>query len=416
MTRSNRIAILLLASFCFPFVASVNGQPTPPLLPDEIFFPLKNSCALIGKPADFTTPEQLAKFKIDTPLYIWTGVCPNGVADGMGVLGKQEDLAKIQGYRTEYILGRATGKMIRPSEVAGGNVTVYRVGTRLVNVANVADPYAPRWAEFGKGYTTTLRMPGRGGVRTVQQTCFVDQKAFRGCDLNNDFQVYGVTVLADGDFRGVDQWCPNPRSPIGCETLWNEKSAAIIADIKAFVAEAEKKIADDRRQYTELTLPWIQRQQATKLADLAEAKQVVARQAIARDKDKMVAAEEQQARDEADARETLRLAQEKEKAAKAYTASLGKLNAGVLFTLAEKQRMENQPDKAREAYQLLIVKYSSNPLVAIAAQQMLKLPPPAAPVAKPEPIVAKTPAMPTKKLTRDDDLEDLGATIGVKKK
>lgn len=47
----------------------------------------------------------------------------------------------------------------------------------------------------------------------------------------------------------------------------------------------EKKLAEDKRKYAELTLPWIESEAAKKNADAAEAKRQEALKGIAREKD-----------------------------------------------------------------------------------------------------------------------------------
>ena len=141
--------------------------------------------------------------------------------------------------------------------------------------------------------------------------------------------------------------------------------------------------------------------------------------AIALVKDKEIALTEQQERDEADAKERAKIAQQKINADKAYTASLARMNAGELFALADKKRTAKEPDKAREAFRLIVTKFSTNPLSAVAAQEMLKLPA-AAPETAIEPSTANvgaakpTASSPSKK--RDDGLEDMAGALGATKK
>jgi hypothetical protein len=395
------------------------AQSTPPLLPGEVYVQTQNGCGIISAPKD------VEKFKKEISELTWTGSCPNGLANGMGQLGKPPDFQYVS--KSEYAYGRKLGKSIPPTIQGGGLGRIsYSVGGRHAYIPNLTNPFSPRWIDVEKGGGTFLTDMDKNRVNTHLSNCFIDQGAFDGCDLGNQFQVYGITVKNKSDSKDVTTWCPDPKTSNGCEALWQEKSGPIVARIKAFIEEVEKKTAEDKRKYAELTLPWIEKEGARKVADAAEANRVAAeakanqlaaeaetkRQAvlkgIAREKDREVAAIEQQERDELDAKE-------KEKAEKAFQASLSKLNAGELYALADTKRNEGEMDKAREILRTLITKFPNNPLVALAAQQMSQIKP-SAPAAAPATPKPPTPAAQNKATNRDAGLEEMAGAFNAPKK
>ncbi len=386
-----------------------------PLLPGEVYAVTRNDCGVIGK------TSEADKFKAQMYEMLWRGKCTNGLVDGMGVIAKPVDFDRLRNHKTDYSFGRELGKSEFPNLINASTNLRYRQGSRHAVIPNVASPYVPRWGDTTKNqFSTSLTGPDGVGIQTWQLSCYVDLNLFRGCGSGNEFQVYGVKIWKAPDFYGTTTWCPNPKTPVGCEELWQQKAEPIIVSIKAFIDEVEKKDAADKQVYAELYRPWAEREAAKKIAAAAEAKRVAALAAIALVKDKEIALAEQQERDEIDAKEKAKAARLKIEADQAYTTSLGKMNAGALFALADKKRAGGEPDKAREAFLALITKFPNNPLVAVAAQEMLKLPAAVlAPTAEPPPVktVAIKPAVAasqTKK--RDDSLEDMAGALGANKK
>ena len=440
MVANNRISkftCFIIAGLSLVGIVARAQISDPPLLPGEVHGKTQNGCGVVVKPKDIRLEDNdVEGTKKAISEMVWTGACTKGLAEGLGELGKANDVPrkappigglsrgregppplKIWGYSSGRILPE---KFDLSSEY--GRFKVYQLGDRGISIPNDNDPYALRW----EAVNTSPRMllsPDGLGVMTVTESCFGDLTRFSGCDSNNNFLVYGVRTFnstsSNSNFNAGRTWCPNPRTTVGCQALLQEKAGPIIASIKAFIAEVENKITEDKLKYAELGLPMEQRSTAKKLAVAAEAKKTAALAAIALVKDKEIALTEQQERDEADAKERAKIAQQKINADKAYTASLARMNAGELFALADKKRTAKEPDKAREAFRLIVTKFSTNPLSAVAAQEMLKLPA-AAPETAIEPSSANvgaakpTASSPSKK--RDDGLEDMAGALGATKK
>lgn len=431
--RINHFSRLIIAGLSLVGIVAHAQTSDPPLLPGEVYGKTQNGCGIVVKPKDIREADNdLEGAKKAISEMVWTGSCTNGLAEGRGELGKAKDVPRKAPPMGGLSRGREGPPPLMIWEYSSGRILpekfdyisengefkAYNIGDRSIMLLNNSDPYAPRW-EGTFSSTNMLMSPDGLGIIPVTGSCFMDQKRFPGCDTSSDFQVYGIRTFSKINYEGMISWCPNPRTKVGCQALYQEKAGPIIARIKAFIVEVENKIAEDKLKYAELGLPMEQRSAAKKLAVAAEAKRAAALAAIALVKDKEIALTEQQERDEADAKEIAKIAQQKINADKAYTASLARMNAGELFALADKKRTAKEPDKAREAFRLIVTKFSTNPLSAVAAQEMLKLPA-AAPVTGIEPTPAKTAttkpttALPTKK--RDDGLEDMAGALGATKK
>jgi len=246
-----KIAALGLLVFISARLAFAQAVPT--LLPGEIFAKTQNGCGVIGTP-DFLKlsgyrPEA---FRSWVEASVWTGSCANGLAEGRGAMRKVTDTSGSVLVTWDYAFGRIlVEKNYFTNE--GSTMYVLQNPSRSVIMPNGANPYAARWVATGVG--ALLIDPAGFGVTTVQIGCFTDQKLFRGCDLGNDFQVYGVRAFSKSDSSGVTTWCPNPRTPNGCEALWQEKAGPIIARIESLIAEVEAKIAADKAKYASVNPP-----------------------------------------------------------------------------------------------------------------------------------------------------------------
>lgn len=244
----SRIAALGFLALMWARLAFAQAAPT--LLPGEIHATSQNGCAVIGT-SEFLkssgwSPEA---YKTWVEASVWTGSCANGLAEGRGAMRKATDRSGNAPLLWEYASGRMLAEKSFLSN-DGSTMYVLQNPLRSVSIPNVSNPYAARWVATGLG--TFLVDPAESGVTTVQTSCFTDQKLFRGCDLGNEFQVYGVRTFSKSDSTGVTTWCPNPRTPNGCEALWEDKAGPIIARIESLIAEVEAKIAADKAKYAAL--------------------------------------------------------------------------------------------------------------------------------------------------------------------
>jgi predicted secreted protein len=210
-------------------------------------------------------------------------------------------------------------------------------------------------------------------------------------------------VSASGEFSDQITASFNALSPTDMAEAKGRADEAKAKQLAA--AAAAKRLADEAK--TKQTAAESEAK-SKRLAEEAEAKRQAVIKGIAREKDREVAAIEQQERDEQDAKE-------KEKAEKAFQASLSKLNAGELYALADTKRNVGETDKAREILRTLITKFPNNPLVALAAQQMTQIKP-SAPAAAPATPKPPAPSAQNKATNRDTGLEEMAGAFSAPKK
>src|SRR6185436_13849467 len=94
-----------------------------------------------------------------------------------------------------------------------------------------------------------FKSPDGMRVQPEKTLCYFASAPIPTCTRDNKFDVYGVRVTQAGATEGVVTWCPNPRSPNGCEGVWQNASAPIVASLRAFAAAAEQEITERKRQY-----------------------------------------------------------------------------------------------------------------------------------------------------------------------
>jgi hypothetical protein len=328
----------------------------PPLLPDEVLFKGGDGCGIIQTPAGKDRePDAIAKTKARIAGTKWTGPCVNGLAHGFGNYPKLDAQGKTIGQiRHEYAFGRFMGRSEEPRELKPHDVLVMyslrgQAGSlRRVLVQKVADPYAPVWGVIDAEPMTFLDGNGEGAM-TLKVKCMGRKTAagenFRDCTATNNYDIYGVAIKGATETSWLTHvsWCPDPRTPAGCEPLWLEKAGPVIGRIKIFIAEAERRDAERKLQLAELTAPWERR----RAEDLAAAQQQTARAPEA----------------EADARELADLE---------FQQSVISSNAGQLFALADKLNAQGQKQKSREVLRALVSRFPNHPLAVTAAGMMMR--------------------------------------------
>ncbi|CAN5872804.1 hypothetical protein BH11PSE1_BH11PSE1_15160 [soil metagenome] len=369
------LALGLFATFGVVGPLALAADTTPGLNPGERLVPVKNCAVILEADWAGASAEQVAKSIDLLATYRWTGECRSGLANGVGMLFPQALIDQFaqqnMTYTQEYVFGRDTGISNMTSTVLGRSTT-YRRGGRSVELSNVDDALTPVWADLStdsgpkpSGVSLTETVNGQTTitrVSTTQSSCWIDREKYKGCGLNNDFQVYGVDVAS---MTAVQKFsCPNPRTPKGCDVLWREKLDPVRARIAAVIGDVGTNGSKLRAEAPDWFVAW---------EAGYKARQEVAAQA-ARDKAVREAAVRAEAAQLAQA-QAAKAAATRAAADQAFQAGLKTKNAGQLFVLADDLRNGGEPQKARDALRALISRFPDSPLSATAAQQLSNLPP-----------------------------------------
>lgn len=366
----------LAAYFCLSAMPA-SAQLQPPMLPGEVLAFTKNGCGVIFDGEGIKRlPEPYNDVEKRKNAYsedIWTGACVGGLLEGRGQLAPASPNRGFS-VEQEFFRGRALrGKQfIMSADGRPARVTYFIDGasTRSVEISDVEKPYSPVWPPAradGSAVTPDgTRIKGLDGIAfsTIAGSCHLDLAAFPDCGAR-PYAVYGVaTSAAVWSMNSTKYaWCPNPRTPVGCEALWESKTRSVIDQIKQFAAEVEQIIEAKKEKYADLSLPFEERASTKRAAREAEAKQREIRAAEQ--------LREKQERDAKEAESAVIAAQNAKAAAdKRFQASLLKLNAGELFVLATKLDREGNADNALEARSALVSRFPNHALAATAAQQM----------------------------------------------
>jgi hypothetical protein len=323
----------------------------------------------------WSTTAQSEKYWTDNTGWRWTGACRTGLAHGMGRLVNDAALRSEQGndvrsMDTEYVFGNAIGGPTAITVKGMLQSTHYnadKVGVMLQKVGE--DLQTPVWGDFGQSSQVML-MPADfyTAVQTWSETCqwwdrnklsAAQKKVNQGCSDTNQFKLYMVWITTKTDTTGVRNYCPNPQSPVGCETVWRNAIAPIQPQVQQVIART-KTLRDERR--AELTARYGQWE--TDLAAAVKAKKDAE------------AATARKAEEERVAAEAAAVA-ERDRQTKETQAGLAKLNAGQLFAKADELEEQGRPDLARMARRELVSRFPDSPLAQTAAQQMANSPAPA---------------------------------------
>lgn len=323
----------------------------PPTLPGEELMLTADGCGYFFRytPNAGMTREKLLEAMAK---YRWTGPCRNGLLHGRGKLGPPEYQADAAEF--DYFYGRVFGRVTTKSYVGEGrtNLLFMTLDGRSAVIPNTGDPYTAYWGDVLKSeFYTLLIGPGGAIATTVRNSCIVETARFRGCSYENAVTVYGFNVYRSGE-TPVTVWCPDPKTPVGCEDLWRQHAGATIAAIQALEAEVARDGSGYRQRLIDLN--------AARDAQIAVVENE-RRQAQARS-----AAERQAAADRIAAEQ--RAAAEKETAE--FQAALKNRNAGQLFAYADELRAAGDTDKAREVLRTMLSRFPDHPLSVTAAQQL----------------------------------------------
>ena len=106
MTRAlAKLALGLALTFGWLSAAHAQTDLTPPLLPGEVYLPIKGGCGVV-QPVQPDRQKQAA----DALTYEWTGACWNGLINGQGLMIRFAGMRDLIGQMTEeYLYGRDLG-------------------------------------------------------------------------------------------------------------------------------------------------------------------------------------------------------------------------------------------------------------------------------------------------------------------
>lgn len=302
----------------------------PPLLPGEVAVQTLGGCSVVMDMSTSTPFERERVIQSVRELMYYPkkseGGCVNGLASGTGFLMRPSDFARRRAgedFFGEYAFGRALGKSRSSAPPASVS---YFFDHQFVMLSQSPDPYAAVWGDT----PTMLFSPGGATAMTTSTSCYTDEKRFAGCK-DRAFDVFGVTITDRESPTGATNWCPNPKSPNGCQALWQQKAGRIIASMKAVVAYAEQDFARRKAQYAALDAEWR-----------------AARAAALKDQE---------------ARAKIEFALRLERAP----------NAGALFALADRMSAAKRPVESRQALVALVSRYKTHPLGVVAAKRLAAL-------------------------------------------
>ena len=351
MSRIGRLLACAFAAVALSQAPAALTQsvPPPPLLQGEVLYPTASGCAII---LHYERPETATEAATNRQFYakaVWRGGCRHGLAHGAGTIqfpnysgnAWTSPTSGDAAHNYTYDYGRLLGRVVTTGQYA--NITYIALGGRSGS-RDGGDPLTPRWNSAG-GADSHIRADGWLAT-TFKTTCYTDRQQFPDCSSDNTYDVYGMWVYRPADTQGAPPtiWCPNPKTPVGCETLWRTQSASIYASYQAIVAEVERDLPAWRNQLAQLNAP----------------------------REAQIAALET-ARREAAIREQLEQAEAEAKAEAAFQSTVTKGNAGQLFALADELREAGKAAKSREVLRTLVSRFPEHPLAANAAQQLSQM-------------------------------------------
>lgn len=325
----------------------------PPMDADEIMVQTQ-TCAFIFK----TSPAlDVAKTRADWAKLTWDGPCRYGLAHGKGMFGEPQTLASLRGMNVSVESEAYYGRLLPGSVTRQADGRIERMVTAngaSASMRSLGATYAPVWgpsADPGAGSQLTIYENNDfTAVATWSQTCqWYDQNkmtpeerlANKGCRSETQHRIYMIWVFTKNDTKGRHFYCPDVRSPVGCEGVWQGQVSSLIPRAQTIEAQSRMQAGEIRARVDGLM----------------------------RDYESRLAAAES-ARRQAEANRIAEQRAAVERADEAFRQGLATKNAGELFALADEQRAAGDNDKARAALRALVSRYPDHPLAVTAAQQM----------------------------------------------
>ncbi len=279
------ISALVAVALLIGSASAVASQPaSPPIEAGEIYIETAY-CGYVIKASDLAPGNDLAKYKADAFHDVWYGRCVDGLIDGEG------QFASIEGEfpfaRSEYVLGRPQSADRQHSVFFGK--TDY---SGLIAMYDGPKPFGPRWAWDGQKVWGSREVNGSlDNIEAQDQRCMDDTKTqkFSGCRYSNNYRVYTFKVWLNGKQKQF--YCPDPRTPEGCDNAWLAAGKPIFDQIRAVTVPTDARLAATRRRYEGLITPGWRAQFEAKHAALVnngtpeQLRDLVAASAVAGDMD-----------------------------------------------------------------------------------------------------------------------------------
>lgn len=326
-----------------------------PLGPDEVVIPTRNCSFVVVAPPG----TDLDALRTSHAKMTWDGPCRYGLAHGTGTFGEPDTLASLRGYGIQIQSEAVFGRLLPGSRTVNANGDVEIMASsngRSASLKNLDASNTPRWGADNMRGGSQMTVYADGdftAVSTWSQTCrYYDQdkmsaeekRANKGCREGATFTIYNVWRFTKNDTTGEHRYCPDPRTPSGCEGLWREMTAPLAPQVQAIQAEANASAAATRARVAQMMQSYDRR--------LAEAETARRQAAMQRAAEAQAAAEKEEAE---------------------FQASLKTKNPGQLFALADQLRSDGDTYRAREALRALVSRFPDHPLAVTAAQQMSQM-------------------------------------------
>lgn len=384
-----RVSQLISEGATVGFSGRVPGPPPEALLPGEVLLETANGCRFIHRLPEIMTAEERAellgkKHDLAVP-------CRYGLAHGPHVSGS---------FTTQYKYGRTGLGNVHRISTSARNMSIYFYANdgSSVSTTNLEpnDLLSPVWTQgtgdsfllgstvgFGKNDEGLSIVANRWSCSPKDKRSMTaeQKRAISGlyCTSSGGDQLYKVTTTrtTGGKITSTsDVFCPNPSTPSGCQSVWQQAVSPHLGLIQPVITEAlnnekaEQEIIRKFEAYEAELAAW-EKAKKDAVADLARRRQSEKDNAV------RLAAEQaaELARLEAAAREE---AEQKE-----LTDSLQTLNPGQMLAKADELEQAGRIEDARTVRRELLSRFPDHPLAIVAAEKLTAAPkPPAGPEAE----------------------------------
>jgi hypothetical protein len=336
-SSANMMAFALLCSS----PGEAQSMSPPPLQANEAVVKTKDGCG-------FVVAADTAKYvEKSYAAHVWGGACVEGLAMGQG-----------QDMNGWMYWGRPFGYWSFAHD--SKSRVVFHWQGKSVEINTPADVSAhwpaeqKKWDDTPVVYRMFRDLDGNL-VYSQKLSCILADasvlaRSLRDCSIKKPYGIFQVSTNHPENVGAKSKrvLCPDPRTPKGCEVLWQQMAGPLFERSQKFVAENAPKAEALQREMPSLIAA-------------AEAEALAA----AREKE---AGEQRLAA--AAAAEAARVAELKAAEERKFQHSLARGNPGQLFALADQLSAEGNTDQAREVRRALISRFPDHALAATAAAQL----------------------------------------------
>jgi|GEM_PF-5375467 len=369
-------------------VFTLGPEPSAPgLLPGEFLQQTTNGCQIVSwLPATVET-SFLQSAQENT--VAWSGNCLNGRAHGRSkIFDTTPETEFAYGYLVSSPVSREqTGRIYRERYVVPG------LGYGQIEQVPADAPFVPTWSPGNEPGVIALLMnasisPGERAVHFLTKTCSaldkdnmsdVQKRALSGkrcAGKEGDIQIYGIVaqypvvemvvrnskVETTHTTKRQTHFCPDPKSSVGCQKIWNQEIASFLPSYR-LLREVATHLEQQTAEREHIIAAWVDYEkkleawkQAKADMDKATADRARAQQAAAAEATRL----EAEARKEAEQKE--------------LAASLKTLNPGQMLAKADELEQAGRIEDARTVRRELLSRFPDHPLAAIAAQKLSAAP------------------------------------------